>query len=101
MPIRQERPTPTIFYRQPISTPLSAAALLSSRKLCAAACELLGHGGENLFGDWSIADVDLALMLHRLVINGDQVPLQLARYARAQWERASVQRWVRRERPSL
>jgi len=101
MPIRQERPTPTIFYRQPISTPLSAAALLSSRKLCAAACELLGHGGENLFGDWSIADVDLALMLQRLVINGDQVPLQLARYARAQWERASVQRWVRRERPSL
>jgi len=102
MPIRMERPTPTIFYRQPISTPLSAAAQLSSRKLCAAASELLGHGGENLFGDWSIADVDLALMLHRLIINGDQVPLPLARYARAQWERPSVQRWILlRERPSL
>ena len=80
--------------------PTAADAGAAAADTCAAACELLGHGGENLFGDWSIADVDLALMLHRLVINGDQVPLQLARYARAQWERASVQRWVRRERPS-
>jgi glutathione S-transferase len=101
MPIRQERPTPTIFYRQPISTPLSAAAQLSSRKLCAGAGELLSHGGENLFGGWSIADVDLALMLHRLIMNGDEVPLPLVRYARAQWERPSIQRWVGRERPPL
>ena len=101
MPIRMERPTPTIFYQQPVSTPLSAAAQLSSRKLCAAACELLSHGSENLFGDWSIADVDLALMLHRLIVNGDQVPHPLVRYARAQWERPSVQGWVRRERPPV
>ena len=81
MPIRQERSTPTIFYQSvstPLSsTPLSSAAQTSSRKLCDAACELLGHGGENLFGDWSIADVDLALMLNRLILNGDQVPLPL------------------------
>ena len=98
MPIRQERPTPTIFYR-PVSTPLSAAAQFSSQKLYAAASELLSHGGENLFGDWCIADVDLALMLHRLILNGDPVPTHLTRYATAQWERASVQRWVRMERP--
>ena len=101
MPIRQERPTPTVFYRQPVSTPLSPAAQTSSRKLCAAASELLSHGGENLFGEWSIADVDLTLMLNRLIMNGDQVPAHLVRYARAQWERPSVQRWVRRERPPL
>jgi glutathione S-transferase len=101
MPIRLERPTPTIFYRQPSSTPLSAAAQLSSRKLCAGAGELLSHGGENLFGGWSIADVDLALMLHRLIMNGDEVPHPLVRYARAQWERPSIQRWVGRERPPL
>ena len=100
MPIRQERPTTTIFYR-PVSAPLSAAAQVSSRKLCAAASELLSHGDKNLFGHWSIADVDLALMLNRLILNGDEVPVQLVRYARAQWERPSVQRWVRRERPPL
>src|ERR1700730_1406352 len=100
MPVRQERPTPTIFYR-PVSTPLSSAAQIASRKLCAAASELLSHGGENLFGHWSIADVDLALMLNRLILNGDQVPTNLVRYATAQWERPSIQRWVRRERPPL
>src|SRR6202048_624307 len=100
MPIRQERPTPTIFYR-PVSAPLSWAAQISSRKLCAAAFELLSHGGENLFGHWSIADIDLALMLNRLILNGDEVPIDLVRYARAQWERPSVQRWVRLERPRL
>jgi glutathione S-transferase len=100
MPIRQERPTPTVFCR-PVSTPLSAAAQISSQKLCAAALELLSHGGENLFGNWSIADVDLALMLNRLVLNGDEIPNSLVRYARAQWERPSVQRWGRLERPLL
>ncbi len=100
MPIRQERSTSTIFYR-PVSAPLSSAAQISSRKLCAAASELLGHGGENLFGHWSIADVDLALMLNRLILNGDHVPMNLVRYAAAQWERPSIQEWVRRERPPL
>ena len=100
MPIRLERPTPTIFYRL-VSTPLSAAAQIASHKLCAGAAELLSHGGENLFGDWSIADVDLALMLHRLILNGDQVPPRLVGYARAQWQRPSVQGWVHRERPPL
>jgi glutathione S-transferase len=101
MPIRQERPTPSIFYRQPASAALSSAAQISSRKLCAAACELLGHGGENLFGHWSIADLDLALMLNRLILNGDDVPAVLIDYARTQWERPSVQQWVCRERPPL
>jgi glutathione S-transferase len=101
MPIRQERPTPTIFYGQPVATPLSEAAQVSSRKLCAAASELLRRGGDNLFGEWSIADVDLTLMLNRLIVNGDEVPFHLIRYARAQWQRPSVQRWVRRDRPAL
>jgi glutathione S-transferase len=100
MPIREERPTQTVFYR-PVSTPLSSAAQVSSQKLCAAASELLSYGGEYLFGRWSIADVDLALMLNRLILNGDDMPIHLVRYAKAQWERPSVQRWVRRERPPL
>ena len=100
MPIREERPSTTIFYR-PVSTPLSPAAQIASGKLCAAASELLGHGEAYLFGRWSIADVDLALMLHRLISNGDEVPSRLVRYARMQWERPSVQQWVRKERPPL
>ncbi|HZE53135.1 MAG TPA: glutathione transferase [Bradyrhizobium sp.] len=100
MPIRLERPTSTIFYR-PVSAPLSPEAQTASDKLLAAALELLSHGGENLFGAWSIADVDLAVMLHRLILNGDEVPLRLVRYAKAQWERPSVQLWVQRERPPL
>ena len=55
---------------------------------------LLSHGGQNLFGEWSIADTDLALMLNRLVLNGDEVPAALVDYATFQWQRASVQRYV-------
>jgi glutathione S-transferase len=57
------------------------------------------HGGENLFDHWSIADADLTLLLNPLIVNGDEVPVRLVRHARAQWERPSVQQWVRRERP--
>jgi glutathione S-transferase len=56
-------------------------------------------GAEHLFGRWSIADLDLALMLNRLVMNRDPVPDRLACYARDQWARPAVQRWVERVRP--
>ncbi len=66
----------------------------SAEKLFATATTLLAHGGQNLFGEWSIADADLALMLNRLVLNGDKVPEALADYASFQWQRASIQRYV-------
>ncbi|WP_172200860.1 glutathione transferase [Niveibacterium sp. COAC-50] len=100
MAIRQERSTEVIFYR-PTPAPLSAAATAAAEKLFAAAEVLLAHGGENLFDAWSIADVDLALMLNRLVLNGDAVPAALARYAAHQWTRPSVQRWLALSRPPL
>jgi hypothetical protein len=53
-----------------------------------------------LFEAWSIADVDLSLMLNRLVCNGDEVPAMLADYASRQWERPAVQEWARQGRPS-
>ncbi|MFM9914342.1 MAG: glutathione transferase [Rhizobacter sp.] len=93
MPIREERPT-TVIFDQPIDTPLSPAARAAADRLCAAATEWLGHEADQLFGAWSIADTDLALMLNRLVINGDAVPESLARYAHRQWQRPSVQRWL-------
>lgn len=100
MPIRQERSTEVVFYR-PSEAPLSAAALDAAQKLFKAAETLLPHESDYLFGAWSIADVDLALMLNRLVLNGDLVPARLADYARRQWSRPSVQEWVKLPRPPL
>lgn len=98
MPIRQERSTEVVFYgaKKP---PLSAAAQESAQKLFTAAELLLPLGSENLCGQWSIADVDLALMLNRLVMNGDSVPERLATYAKQQWRRPTVQLWVNQRRP--
>lgn len=100
LPIRQERTTQVVFHR-PVAQPLSAAAQASADRLFAAATQLLAHGQDNLFGDWSIADVDLALMLNRLILNGNAVPADLARYPKNQWKRPSVQSWVQQKRPSL
>jgi len=93
MPIRQERSTEVVFHK-PTGVPLSAEAKASAEKLFAAASTLLPANAPNLFGEWCIADTDLALMLNRLVLNGDPVPERLAVYARRQWQRPSVQRWV-------
>ena len=100
MPIREERSTNVVFYA-PSAQPLSIAGGAASQKLFRAAELLLAHEGENLFGAWSIADVDLSVMLHRLILNGDTVPAPLERYARQQWQRPSVQAWVNQVRPEL
>jgi glutathione S-transferase len=100
MPIREERPTFVVFSgaRRPA---LSASAREAVDKLFAAALTLLDGRTVNLFGGWSIADVDLAMMLQRLVAHGDPVPKRLIEYATYQWRRPSVQQWVRKERPPL
>jgi len=100
MPIRDERPTFVVFCgaRRPA---LSAQAMEASHKLFAAALQLLEGRAEFLFGDWSIADVDLAMMLQRLVAHGDPVPQRLVDYANHQWRRPSVQRWINHPRPPL
>nr|WP_269116856.1 glutathione transferase [Pseudomonas mediterranea] len=100
LPIRQERTTLVVFYGVK-STPLSPTAELAARKLVSAAQTLLADSPEYLFGQWSIADVDLALMLNRLILNGDSVPAALVAYAQRQWQRPSVQEWVKLQRPAL
>jgi glutathione S-transferase len=99
MPIRNERPTDVIFFR-PTATPLTPAALAAAKRLVEATADLLQHGGEHLFGRWSIADADLALMLFRLVANGDVLPAPIEHYARTQWARPSIQQWVAQPRPA-
>jgi glutathione S-transferase len=95
--LRTERTTAVIFF-EPTSTPLSEQGRMAAEKLIRIADHLLADGQLNLFGEWSIADTDLALMLNRLVMNGDPVPQKLVTYANAQWQRPSVQQWVRQER---
>jgi glutathione S-transferase len=100
MPIREERPTFVVFCgaRRPA---LSPQALEAANKLFTAALQLLEGRTEYLFGEWSIADVDLAMMLQRLVAHGDSVPQRLVDYANHQWLRPSVQQWIKHERPPL
>nr|WP_318384095.1 glutathione transferase [uncultured Enterobacter sp.] len=93
MPIREERPTDVVFAGAK-KAPLSQAGLASAAKLFDTAGLLLAHGKPNLFGEWCLADADLALMLNRLVLHGDDVPDALADYAAFQWQRSSVQRYV-------
>ena len=101
MPIRSERSTVVLFYG-PTATPLSAEAQSTAQKLFCAATALLSHGGSYICGEeWCIADVDLAVMLNRLILNADAVPEHLEVYAKRQWERPSVQLWVNQERPTL
>ena len=100
MPIRQERPTEVLFYgvKKPA---LSQEAQRAADKLIYTAEKLIAANQENLFDAWCIADVDLALMLNRLVLNGDAVPDCLAAYAARQWQRASVQLWLNLKRPQF
>jgi glutathione S-transferase len=101
MPIREERSTETIFYSDPIR-PLSPKADTARLRLIRVA-EAVLEGRRSIASSFSIGDIDLATMLQRLVHNGDPVPDALAQYARAIWERPSVQKWLaltRQHRPA-
>lgn len=93
MPIREERSTEVIFCGRQ-AEPLSESAIASTEKLFAAAERLLSQGNDCLFGEWCIADTDLAIMLNRLVANGDDVPDLLKAYTLKQWQRPSIQAWL-------
>ena len=93
MPIREERPTEVIFC-EPVKKALSVPAQDAVAALFAALDDLIGTEALNLFGEWSIVDTDLALMINRLVMNGDTVSDKFSAYARHQWQRESVQQWV-------
>ncbi|MCF5050707.1 glutathione transferase [Pseudomonas syringae] len=99
LPIREERSTRVVFYGEQMP-PLSPVAQAAARKLISAAQALLAGNPDHLFGQWSIADVDLAVMLNRLILNGDNVPAELVAYAQRQWQRPSVQAWVNQPRPA-
>lgn len=92
--IREERSTEVIFYSKQNLIPLSEVATRSLNKLIPAVEDLLPNGNQNMFSQWCIADTDLALMLNRLIKNGDEIPYKLRAYADHQWEKESIQKWV-------
>jgi glutathione S-transferase len=93
MPIREERPTHTMFYER-AKAPLSSAGEAAYKRLVDIATRLVPDGATALFGEWSIADTDLAFMLQRLVLNGHEVPARLRTFVDAQWSRPSVRKWL-------
>ncbi|HEX5997777.1 MAG TPA: glutathione transferase [Hyphomicrobiaceae bacterium] len=99
LPIREERPTSTIFFNSRVGRPLSEQGTAAAAKLVAAADELVGADAGHMFGDWCIADTDLAVMLMRLIANGDSMPSKLRLYAERQWQREAVRGWVAQPRP--
>jgi glutathione S-transferase len=98
-PLREERSSETVFYPATGALPaLSPAARASAEKLFRVAGQLLPGPGD-LFGTWCLADIDLAMMLQRLVHNGDAVPAPLAAYAERQWQRPSARAYLEHQRP--
>ena len=89
--LRAERSTAVIFQGARKSA-LTANGQAIADRLVRIAGRLVN--GPNLFGEWSIADAELALMLNRLVMHGDPVPAALADYATLQFQRPSVQKWM-------
>ena len=98
--LREERPTTTMFYER-AKTPLTAAGEAAAVTLVRVAEAVVPATSPHLFGAWSIADADLTFMLHRLLLNDHPVPARVADYARAQWQRPSVQEFVARKRIPL
>lgn len=89
--LRQERPTETVFYDR-AGEPLSDAGHSAAAKLIHVAGALIGAGQSTLFDEWCLADLDLAVALRRLWLDG--LPDPLRDYAETQWQRPSVRKWL-------
>jgi glutathione S-transferase len=93
MPLREARSTDTLFAGE-APRPLGEAARASAERLVQVAERFLPAGAEHVAGRFTIADADLALMLQRIVANGDPCPQRLADYARRVFQRPSIREWL-------
>jgi glutathione S-transferase len=91
--LREDRPTSSVFMR-PVTTPLSDKARADADALIGVAERAIPTGRTTLCEDWSMADVDLALALTRLIANSDPVPERLVDYTMATWGRGSVRKYL-------
>jgi glutathione S-transferase len=98
--LREERPTVSMFYDR-AEHPQSAACRDAVARLVGVAEALIPASGGSLFGAWSLVDSELALMLQRLVLNGDTLPARVKAYADREWARPSVREYVTHARPAV
>jgi glutathione S-transferase len=101
-PIREERSSEYVFYSHdglPPYAPLSPVARRALEKLVGFAERIVPADGGSLFGAWSIADTDLAMMLQRLLKTHQPLPVRLKTFAEREWQRPSVQAFVTARRP--
>lgn len=92
--LREDRPTSSVF-KKPVTNPLSEKGRRDADELIRVATELVQPGRESIASTWSVADLDLSLMLMRLVANAEPtVPSRIADYARATWARPSVRKYL-------
>jgi glutathione S-transferase len=102
MPIREQRSAEWVFYPHsevPRFLPLDDAGRHAAAKLVHAAELLVPRDAGPMFGDWCVADTDLAMMLQRLIKCGDDVPARLRDFADRQWERPAVREFRDKRRP--
>lgn len=97
--IRDERDSLTLFYPMPPALPLSEEARREAASLEEVTARLLEDGGPFLFGEWSIADVDMAFALMRLVQNGDPLADAVRDFAQRAWDHPALAEFVAHQRP--
>jgi glutathione S-transferase len=91
--LRDDRPASSVFKR-PVSRPLGERGRQDADELIRIAGAAIPTGKTQLYSDWSMADLDLAMMLMRLIANNDPVPQKLLDFALAQWGRHSVRKFL-------
>ncbi len=98
MPLRDQRPTSSIFLGDPVE-PFDAEGQSTVDRLLRVVDLLLPEGATSIFGSFMIVDADLALMLQRLIVNRDPVPPKIRAYAAGIWQRPSVRKFAEHVRP--
>jgi glutathione S-transferase len=98
MPLREERPTTTMFYAR-ADKPMSDACKEAADKVVRVAEAVVPKDGGDLFGAFSIADADLAFVLQRLVRNEEPISERLRAYANRVFARPSVKSFLEHPRP--
>lgn len=91
--LRTERPTSTLFEAE-ATKPFTPAGKADADRLVAIAEKFLPQGAAFVAASFTPADADLALMLQRLVYNGDPCPERLAKYAKTVFARPSIREWL-------